>query len=74
MIPVVFEEHYERQYPERAIEVDLRTSRGALEKHADDMADSVAWKEIEAERAKWMRMLPAPPSTAEASRGQCIAI
>lgn len=59
MIPVVFEEHYERQYPDHAIEVDLRTSRGALVKHADDMADSVAWKEIEAERAKWMRMLPA---------------
>jgi len=59
MIPVVFEEHYERQYPEHAIEVNLRTSRGALVKHADDMADSVAWKEIEAERVKWMRMLPA---------------
>ncbi|MFL9996468.1 ParB/RepB/Spo0J family partition protein [Paraburkholderia sediminicola] len=59
MIPVVFEEHYERQYPEHVIEVDLRTSRGALVKHADDMADSVAWKEIEAERAKWIRMLPA---------------
>ena len=59
MIPVVFDEHYERQYPEHAIQVDLRTSRGALVKHADDMADSVAWKEIEAERAKWMRMLPA---------------
>ncbi|MFM0363077.1 ParB/RepB/Spo0J family partition protein [Paraburkholderia sediminicola] len=59
MIPVVFDEHYERQYPERAIEVDLRTSRDALVKHADDMADSVAWKEIEAERAKWTRMLPA---------------
>lgn len=59
MIPVVFDEHYERQYPEHAVEVDLRTSRDALVKHADDMADSVAWKEIEAERAKWMRMLPA---------------
>ncbi|WP_253958988.1 hypothetical protein [Paraburkholderia fungorum] len=59
MIPVVFEEHYERQYPERAIQVDLRTSRDALVKHAGDMAGSVAWKEIEAERAKWMRMLPA---------------
>lgn len=59
MIPVVFDEHYERQYPEHAIQVDLRTSRNALVKHADDMADSVAWKETEAERAKWMRMLPA---------------
>ena len=59
MIPIVFDEHYERQYPEHAIQVDLRTSRNALVKHADDMADSVAWKEIEAERAKWMRMLPA---------------
>ncbi|CAE6850691.1 hypothetical protein R69746_07340 [Paraburkholderia aspalathi] len=59
MIPVVFDEHYERQYPAHAIQIDLRTSRNALVKHADDMADSLAWKEIEAERTKWMRMLPA---------------
>lgn len=59
MIPVVFDGHYERQYPAHAIGVGLSTSRDALVKHADDMADSVAWKELEAERAKWARMLPA---------------
>ena len=34
------------------------TSRDRLLTDADDMADSIAWKEIEAEREKWARMLP----------------
>jgi ParB family chromosome partitioning protein len=58
MIPVVFEEVYAREFTESAIRIDAHTSRDRLLIDADDMADSVAWKEIEGERGKWARMLP----------------
>ena len=58
MIPVVFEEVYAREFAEYAIRIDAHTSRDRLLTDADDMADSVAWKEIEGERGKWARMLP----------------
>jgi ParB family chromosome partitioning protein len=58
MIPVVFEDLYERTYHDRAVKVDLQTSRDALLSNADDMADSVAWKALEDEREKWAQRLP----------------
>lgn len=58
MIPVVFEDVYAREFAEYAIRIEAHTSRDRLLTDADDMADSVAWKEIEGEREKWARMLP----------------
>jgi ParB family chromosome partitioning protein len=58
LIPVVFDEVYERQYADHAIRIDVHTSRDALVSNADDMAASIAWKALEGERAKWARMLP----------------
>lgn len=58
MIPVVFEDMYERTYHHRAVKVDVQTSRDALLSNADDMADSAAWKALEAEREKWAQRLP----------------
>ncbi|REE06595.1 ParB family chromosome partitioning protein [Paraburkholderia sp. BL27I4N3] len=58
LIPVVFDEVYERQYSDHAVRIDVHTSRDALVSNADDMAASVAWKALEGERAKWARMLP----------------
>jgi ParB family transcriptional regulator, chromosome partitioning protein len=58
MIPVVFEDVYAREFAEYAIRIEAHTSRDRLLIDADDMADCVAWKEIEGERGKWARMLP----------------
>ncbi|RKE23734.1 ParB family chromosome partitioning protein [Paraburkholderia sp. BL23I1N1] len=58
LIPVVFDDIYGRQYADHAIRIDVHTSRDALVSNADDMAESVAWKALEGERAKWARMLP----------------
>lgn len=58
MIPVVFEEVYERSYIDHAVKISVQTMRDALLTNADDMAESVAWKALESERAKWARMLP----------------
>lgn len=58
MIPVVFEEVYRRQFKEDAVQIELKTSRDALLSNADDMADSIAWKSLEADRQKWIRLLP----------------
>jgi ParB family transcriptional regulator, chromosome partitioning protein len=58
MIPVVFAEVYERTYVDQALKLSVDTTRDALLSNADDMADSVAWKALEAQRGKWARMLP----------------
>ncbi|WP_322058475.1 ParB/RepB/Spo0J family partition protein [Paraburkholderia sp. J63] len=58
MIPVVFDDVYARSYIDHAVMIELHTSRDALVSNADDMAESVAWKALEGERAKWARMLP----------------
>ena len=58
MIPVVFDDVYARTCIDHAVKIDVHTSRDALVSNADDMADSVAWKALEGERAKWARMLP----------------
>ena len=58
MIPTVFGEKYGYIYGAKAIEIQVTCSRDRLLKEADDMADSHAWKQIEAERAKWVRMMP----------------
>jgi ParB family chromosome partitioning protein len=58
MIPVVFEDVYAREFAEYAIRIEAHTSRDRFLTDADDMADSIAWKEIEGERGKWARMLP----------------
>ncbi|MGF6872932.1 ParB family chromosome partitioning protein [Paraburkholderia sp. MM5477-R1] len=58
MVPVVFGEVYSRQFSEHAIRIDAHTSRDALVSNADDMAESVAWKMLEGERAKWAGVLP----------------
>lgn len=61
MIPVVFEEMYERAYLGHALTISFRTTRDAVLANADDMADSVAWKALEGEREKWARLLPKRP-------------
>jgi ParB family chromosome partitioning protein len=58
MIPVVFEEVYRRQYKDDAVRIELKTSHDALLSNADDMADSIAWKSLEADRQQLIRMLP----------------
>jgi ParB family transcriptional regulator, chromosome partitioning protein len=58
LIPVVFRDHYLCSYAEHALKVDAHTSRDKLLNEAEDMESSVAWKELEAERAKWVSMLP----------------
>ena len=59
MIPTIFSDRYGYIYGERTLEVQVTCSRDKLLREADDMAASIAWKEIEAERAKWSAMLPA---------------
>ncbi|WP_321938388.1 hypothetical protein [Paraburkholderia sp. J8-2] len=58
MIPVVFDDLYTRTHIDHAVQIDVRSTRDALVSSADDMAESVAWKELEADRTKWARMLP----------------
>ncbi|MDR5785241.1 ParB/RepB/Spo0J family partition protein [Caballeronia sp. LP003] len=58
MIPTVFAEHYGHEYSGRTLEAKFTCVHGNLMREADDLADSRAWKEIEAERAKWTAMLP----------------
>ena len=58
MIPTVFSEKYGYIYEAKAIEVQLTCSRDRLLKEADDMPNSHAWAKFEAERAKWVRMMP----------------
>jgi ParB family chromosome partitioning protein len=60
MIPTVFDEHFRRDYSNNrnAIEVSATCSHSKLLREADDMAASTAWKEIDAERSKWVAMLP----------------
>ncbi len=58
MIPVVFDDVYGRTYVEYAVRIDVHTTRDALVSNADDMGDSLAWKALECERAKWASMLP----------------
>jgi len=58
MIPSIFAEKYGNIYGNRAIEVQITTSRERLLKEADDMAESSAWIKFEAERAKWTGMMP----------------
>jgi ParB family transcriptional regulator, chromosome partitioning protein len=58
MIPIVFDDVYGHAYIDHAVRIDVHTTRDALVSSADDMGESVAWKELEAERAKWSRMLP----------------
>ncbi len=58
MIPAVFRELYERTYYDHAVKIDVQTTRDAVLSHADDMAESVAWKALEDEREKWAQLLP----------------
>lgn len=59
MIPAIFSDQYRYSYGERTLEVQVICSHDKLLREADDMAASLAWKEIDAERAKWSAMLPA---------------
>jgi ParB family chromosome partitioning protein len=58
MIPAIFSERYGYIYGERTLEVQVTCSHDKLLREADDMAASLAWKEIDAERLKWSAMLP----------------
>ena len=58
LIPTVFQEHYLRSYVESAVKIDAHTSRDALVRDADDMESSVAFTQIEADRLKWVKLLP----------------
>jgi ParB family transcriptional regulator, chromosome partitioning protein len=58
MIPAIFSERYGYIYGERTLEVQVTCSHDKLLREADDMAASLAWKEIDAERVKWSAMLP----------------
>ncbi|MBN3856702.1 ParB N-terminal domain-containing protein [Paraburkholderia sp. Ac-20340] len=58
MIPVVFDDLYGEVYINHAVKIDVHTSRDALVSSADDMAEALAWKEMEAERSKWANLLP----------------
>ncbi|WP_321899444.1 ParB/RepB/Spo0J family partition protein [Paraburkholderia heleia] len=60
MIPVVFDDLYTRTHIDHAVQINVHSMRNALVSSADDMAESVAWKELEAERTKWAQMLPRP--------------
>ena len=58
LIPKVFEGKYRFQTKDCGVRIDLQTSRDALLSNADDMAESPAWKALEADRQKWASMLP----------------
>ncbi|WP_242665845.1 ParB/RepB/Spo0J family partition protein [Paraburkholderia ginsengiterrae] len=58
LIPTVFDERYRFAYAESAVKIDAHTSRDALVREADDMESSVAFTQIEADRAKWAKLLP----------------
>ncbi|HEX7911049.1 MAG TPA: ParB/RepB/Spo0J family partition protein [Paraburkholderia sp.] len=58
VIPTVFDERYRFAYAESAVKIDARTSRDALVREADDMESSVAFAQIEADRARWAKLLP----------------
>jgi ParB family chromosome partitioning protein len=58
LVPIVFREHYLCSHFEHAMKLSAQTSRSALVEHADDMETSIAWVELEAQRAKWLAVLP----------------
>lgn len=63
IIPAIFEDKY-RLYGESlsASEVRAKCSHDAMLSAADDIEASAAWKDIQAERAKWAEQLPAKVS------------
>jgi ParB family chromosome partitioning protein len=58
LVPIVFREHYLCSHFEHAVKLSAQTSRAALANEADDMETSIAWVELEAQRAKWLAVLP----------------
>lgn len=58
MIPTIFPNQYGYGSRGRTLEAQFTSSRDKLLREADDMADSRAWQQIDAERAKWSAMLP----------------
>ncbi|WP_250495337.1 ParB/RepB/Spo0J family partition protein [Caballeronia sp. GAWG1-1] len=58
MIPTIFADHYGHMYSGRTLEAKFTCVHDGLLREADDLANSRAWKEIEAERAMWTAMLP----------------
>jgi ParB family chromosome partitioning protein len=58
MIPTIFADQIGHMYSGRTLEAEFTCTHNGLLREADDLADSRAWKEIEAERAKWTAMLP----------------
>lgn len=58
MIPVVFPKKFGYVYGSRLVDVQVTCSREKLLKEADDMSESIAWRQIESERAKWSAMMP----------------
>ncbi|WP_321959230.1 ParB/Srx family N-terminal domain-containing protein [Burkholderia cenocepacia] len=59
MIPDVFEEQFEDHWRDyHALEASFRPSLDRLSRVADDMADSPAWRILDAERAKWTSIMP----------------
>ncbi|CAB3804591.1 ParB/RepB/Spo0J family partition protein [Paraburkholderia fynbosensis] len=58
VIPTVFDERYHFAYAGSAVKIDAHASRDSLVREADDMESSVAFEQIEADRAKWVKLLP----------------
>ncbi|SAK83332.1 nuclease [Caballeronia fortuita] len=58
MIPIIFRDQFGFGISGMVLEAQFTSSHDKLLREADDMAESRAWKQIEAERAKWSAMLP----------------
>ncbi|BBQ03480.1 chromosome partitioning protein ParB (plasmid) [Burkholderia sp. SFA1] len=58
MIPTIFPDQFGYGFHGRTLEAKFALSHDKLLREADDMADSRAWQQIDAERAKWSAMLP----------------
>ncbi|SMG61589.1 ParB/RepB/Spo0J family partition protein [Paraburkholderia susongensis] len=58
LIPVVFSSHFRGLYVRQASTVNAECTHDRLLRDADDMTNSPAWLEIEAEQKKWAAMLP----------------
>jgi ParB family chromosome partitioning protein len=58
MIPTIFREKYGYGFNGKTLEAQFTSAHEKLLREADDMADSPAWQQIDAQRAKWSAILP----------------
>ncbi|MEM5406282.1 ParB/RepB/Spo0J family partition protein [Paraburkholderia unamae] len=61
LIPKVFDGRLGALCYLSALQMDVRPTDDALVRAADDLADSNAWQEIQAQRNKWRNLMPSNP-------------